>query len=137
MTDKLGSTIDKYFEGSSDLNKKQVYIPYNIQLFSILNDTITVTDENSIITYEKFSSVLMGEELQKTSKTYTIRLNPEIITELIQIGSCVTDFILLTQKLFLFYIKHIRNKIKIFKNLIYQILKQLTVIKFIFTIRSD
>ena len=113
MTGKLGSTNNKYFKGSSDLNKKQVYIQYNIQLFSILNNTVTVTDENSLLNFGKSYSRTIGEELLKTIKTYTIGSNPEMIRELIRIGSIVTDFIQLTKKLFLFYIIKFHNSSKI------------------------
>jgi hypothetical protein len=38
MKGKLGSDIEGYTKRSSDLNNKQVYLPYDIQLFSILNN---------------------------------------------------------------------------------------------------
>jgi hypothetical protein len=37
MKGKLGSNIDKDFKKSSYLDKKQVYLPYDTELLSILN----------------------------------------------------------------------------------------------------
>lgn len=138
MKGKLESNIDKYFKRSSDLDKKQVYLPYNIQLFSILNDAVTVTDETSVINYGKPSSEVRDEELQKTVKTCYIGLkDPEMIKEFIRIGPYVTDFIQFTKKLFLFYIKKGEKELKILNKLNLSNSETVNSTKFIFTIRSD
>ena len=46
MTGKLGSNIDKDFKKSSYLDKKQVYLPYDTELLSILK----------VLTYSPFSN---------------------------------------------------------------------------------
>ena len=84
MKGKLGSNIDKDFKKSSYLDKKQVYLPYDTELLSILKDAVIITDENFIITYwnpssEKIyglqASEVLGEHLKKVLKTKYIGKN--------------------------------------------------------------
>jgi hypothetical protein len=148
MKGKLGSNINPDFKRSSEIDKKRVYILNHIELWTILNDTADLTDENYIITYWNTSSEricrintsdLSGEYLQKIFKTnYPGIINPEIIKEPIIIGSYENNVIQSTKKELLFYIKQVAQEIKeIFNKLNLSNSETVNSNKFIFTIRSD
>jgi len=121
MKGKLGSNIVKKFKRSLNMGKKHVHLLYDLQLLSIFKDTIIITDENFIITYcnhffEKIYSIKacedLGEYLQIVLKTkYIGTKSPEIIKEFIRVGLYKTDFIQFTNKLFLFYINKLEEKL--------------------------
>jgi hypothetical protein len=148
MMGKLGFSINKEFKILSEIDIKQVYLPYHILLLSILKDAVNITDEKYIVTYWNIYSErscgmntpkLFDEYLQKIFKTNYLRIiNLVIIKEPIRRRSYQNDLIQSTKKELLFYIKKVNQEIK--ENLNKLNLSNSVTIKnnkFIFTIRSD
>ena len=92
MKGKLGSDIDGHMKRSSDLDNQQFYLPYDIQLLSILNDLSYSPIQNQFAVLS--TDITERKEIEKELKETVNKLN-------------------------------------------YQLLKLLTILKFIFTMRSD
>ena len=77
MKGKLESNIDKNFERSSDLNKKQVYPPVNLNFRSIFKNRVIILPEDTIdywnLTFKKKYDIIdskkCNENLEKVVKT--------------------------------------------------------------------
>ena len=88
MKDELGfNDVKRNWEYSKqNPNKKQVYLPYEIELLSILKDAVIITDKNFIICLNKriieFSDVDMNNVLcmAKNNLEILIRENDAFIT---------------------------------------------------------
>jgi hypothetical protein len=92
MKGKLGSDIYGHMKRSSDLDNQQFYLPYDIQLLSILNDLSYSPIQNQFAVLS--TDITERKEIEKELKETVNKLN-------------------------------------------YQLLKLLTILKFIFTMRSD
>jgi PAS domain S-box-containing protein len=113
MKGKLGSDINEDMKKSSFIENKQGYLPYDVQLLSILNDAVIITDENFVITYwnpssERIygmkSSEVLGDDLQNVLKTKHLGTkNPGMIEQLIKTGSYQDDVVQFTKKDFPLY----------------------------------
>jgi PAS domain S-box-containing protein len=105
----LSEDLDNNYKGqSSDLNQKQVYLPYDIELLSILKDAVIITDENFVITYWNpaaedtygwKASEVLGKEVDNVLQTKFIGTEkPGIMKELKNTGSYENDVIQYTKK---------------------------------------
>ena len=101
MKGKLGSNIDKDFKKSSFLDKKQVYLPYDTELFSILNkiySKVAITGKS--IYFNKYSSFIKGyyDILAYSSSLYQFAVLFTDITERKKYGNELKNTVKILQK---------------------------------------
>ncbi len=92
----------------SDLDEKQVHLPYDVKLLTILKDAVIITDPNFFITFWNPAAELiygwkaeevLGENAQKVLRTKFIGTErPETIQELISKGSYENEVVQYTKK---------------------------------------
>jgi PAS domain S-box-containing protein len=98
----------------AEILKNQVNLPYNMDLLSILNDAVIITDENFKITYwnpaatEVYSwnsSEVVGKKVKDVLKTRFIDIEePKTVQKLVKTGSFEDEVIQFTKKNFPLYI---------------------------------
>ena len=105
MKDELGS--DKKTNSLLDC-EKQVQLPYDVELLSILEDAVIITDQNFLINYcnpaaEKIygwkSAEIMGEDVNRVLKT-KFTAQTETLQDIFNTGSFEDDVVQFTKKNF-------------------------------------
>jgi PAS domain S-box-containing protein len=116
MKDELGfSDVKRNLEDSKQNPKgKQVYLPYDIELLSILKDAVIITDKNFIINYwnpaaEEIygwnANEVLGKDVKKVLQTkYIENGSKEKMQELLNEGSYEDNVVQLTKKNFPLFI---------------------------------
>ncbi|WP_048190672.1 PAS domain-containing protein [Methanobacterium sp. SMA-27] len=112
MKDELGSSdVKRNLEDSKqNPNRKQVYLPYDIELLSILKNAVIITDKNFIINYwnpaaEEIygwnANEVLGKDVKKELQTkYIENGSIEKMQELLNEGSYEDNVVQLTKRNF-------------------------------------
>ena len=90
--------------------EKQVQLPYNVELLSILEDAVIITDENFFITYWNPAAEtiygwmfeqIMGQDVNRVLRTkFSAKPKPETLQDIINTGSYEDDVVQFTKKNF-------------------------------------
>ena len=110
----ITNNLEENSDVKAEIQKNQANLPYNMDLLSILNDAVIITDENFKITYwnpaaaEVYSwnsSEVVGKKVKDVLRTRLIDIEePKTVQKLVKTGSYEDEVIQFTKKNFPLYI---------------------------------